>query len=443
MEHQEGVTFSSLIDRLKTQSPNDRRVKNDPQKIRAIVQRVLQVDDLPSAPTARLIVGFIALFMAGLMGLGLLFRQFETPITDGYDSLERFAQELLPNSSEWTHLFVMTLIILSVLFMMIFVILIAFRLVRGILLPSRYKRSFGYDLQTYFVRLILFTPLLVAVALGVAIQRWANEADVPAGLALLILITVPIAGFILPMLILDALPMIWAIRPLKRGDYASAMRRVEWLMRYQMRRYSAENLKALVLYYQGRFGEAEEIWRDMAKQVPTAISDITPRRLENLGWAVLFQERYEEATDIFMAILDIKPSWNGAYLGLAEICLFQRQATDHAEVLAKRAMQFGGPLSERDRRGQFLATYGWALGRNRQHQMSEDSLQGAVQFAKKRKFNPINVAVLLRVAISKKEKGDMSTASKYFEQVCKLDPQGFYGQWAMAELSKLGFAISS
>jgi hypothetical protein len=42
--------------------------------------------------------------------------------------------------------------------------------------------------------------------------------------------------------------------------------------------------------------------------------------------------------------------------------------------------------------------------------------------------------------MTKQEIGDLATASDYFDQMLTIDPQGFYGQRAAAELSKLGFA---
>jgi tetratricopeptide (TPR) repeat protein len=289
---------------------------------------------------------------------------------------------------------------------------------------------------------MFFVPLLVAIALGTAIQRWANNSDIPAGIGLLIVIVVPIAGVVLPLFIFDVLPMMWAKRPLKRGDYATVMHRVEWLLRYRMRTPNAEGLKASVLFFQGQFGEAEAIWREYAKQVSSSISNVTPRRLENLGWAVMFQERYAEATEIFLAILEIKPAWIGAYLGLAEICLFQNQTPDHAALLAEQAAQLAGKWVERDRRGQIWATQGWALGRNRHHQASEDAIRKAVAYANSRQFSAYQAATLFRVAMTKREMGDLATASDYFDQVRTIDPQGFYGQRATTDLATLGMAAA-
>ncbi len=224
------------------------------------------------------------------------------------------------------------------------------------------------------------------------------------------------------------MPRLWAERPRMVGDYERALQRVNFLSRYiySFNAMVQQALTAEILFYQGKFSEAEAIYRQQIIDTPEKGSMPPKAEVEKLGWALLYQEKYEEAKDVFLGLLELDARWAGAYAGLAELYLLQDQNPKEAQWLAEKATKL------KSSRGQahFWGTYAWALSRNRHHNEANEAAETTLRLATSQKSNPRKAPSLFHLGTLRREQGDLDTANTYFQQVVALDPQGYFGQRA-------------
>ena len=129
------------------------------------------------------------------------------------------------------------------------------------------------------------------------------------------------------------LPTHWTIAALRRANYDRALKRVRLLRRLRPRSPLLLFLHGTVLLEGGRHTEAEELLRESLAEGQDSPSHAEAQgsALENLGYALLEQQRYGEAVQAFEGSIEINPGSAGPYSGLAEAYL--RQATDPERAL--------------------------------------------------------------------------------------------------------------
>ena len=397
----------------------------------AILKRIMKVEEFPNSHPFLWAIVIIVVMMGALFGSVFILEY----VLDKYvpdKTLEKWTEELTRTAEQQQQLFVYGLIAISILTMVILAGFMIYRVVRGILQPSRYEHSVGYDLQNYVVRAITLFPILTLIIFFGVLQKYVeqksrdDEINELLGFALVIVIIFAVAAF--PYIFGRMLPRRWAERPMMVGDYERTLRRVNFLGRYifSFNTLVQQALTTEILFYQGKFSEAEAIYRQQIVNAPDKGSSPPKAEVEKLGWALVYQEKYEAARDVFLGLLELDPQWAGAYAGLSESYLLQDQNPEEAMWLAEKA------TSLKSSRGKphFWATYAWALSRTRHHNEANEAAENTLRLMRSEQPNPQKTPSLFYLGTLCQEQGDIDTASTYFQQVVALDPQGYFGQKA-------------
>jgi tetratricopeptide (TPR) repeat protein len=259
-------------------------------------------------------------------------------------------------------------------------------------------------------------------------------------------------------------------RPLQRGDYERALRGAERLARWFPRDKGLFD-QGNVLLWAGRFQEAEERLCACLAQRHSSVERVLA--LEHLGYAVMWQGRYEEAMRIFEAAIEIKPARRGPYSGLAEVYLRQgmnpgraleliEYALAHWPLVRKRqtpaasarvtmpatptsgvAGMFGLPggvsnFADLDRFAEFGANQAWALALAGNHLDADEALKMALHRAQ-RKPRPQQAGIYFRAGQVLRLRADKAAAAEHFNHARQADPSGYYGGQAVRALQEIGW----
>jgi tetratricopeptide (TPR) repeat protein len=229
--------------------------------------------------------------------------------------------------------------------------------------------------------------------------------------------------------------------PLARGDYETALHRVDRWMRLMPTYISFTIAKGVVLLSTPRDEESEAMWRKIVTETQNGGWGYHLIGLVNLAAALARQDKDEEALNLLCAAAEIMPESEIAYRELTYHHF--ASGNDPARTLAMseammhfaRQPRFPFPLV-RVGWGQTLAVRALALAASGNAAEASTFMERA--FAETRRSYLPGLAWLHSVAGRVAEVGkDTDTARKQYRQAIDLDPQGATGRDAQERLSAL------
>jgi tetratricopeptide (TPR) repeat protein len=238
------------------------------------------------------------------------------------------------------------------------------------------------------------------------------------------------------------LPTLWTVGALSRANYSAALRRVRLLRRFQPRSPLFLFLHGTVLLFAGHHAEAEKLLRESLAegQNNPSLAKAQGNALENLGYALLEQQRYGEAIQAFEGSIEIIPESAGPYSGLAEVYLRQGIKPERALELMEKALEH--KLRSRQTRrtdlyrlGKMWGNHAWALAMLGQHTKAAESLDHAFSEANQN-HKPGLAGLYYRAGQTMRLRGAQATATEYLERAREIDPQGTAGNLAARALTE-------
>jgi uncharacterized protein HemY len=238
------------------------------------------------------------------------------------------------------------------------------------------------------------------------------------------------------------LPTRWIDGALCRADYDTALRRIQLLHRFRPRSPHLLFIHGTVLLFAGRHAEAEKSLRDslVKAQNNTAFASSQSETLENLGYALLEQQRYGESIQAFEGSIEINPESAGPYSGLAEVYLRQGIRPERALELMEKALEhklrsYLARCTDQQRLGEMWGNHAWALAMLGRHTKASESLEHAFGEVSE-KHKPRLAEVCYRAGQAMRLRGAKVAATEYFERACEMDPQGNAGSLAARALAE-------
>ncbi len=299
---------------------------------------------------------------------------------------------------------------------------------------------FGRDLLRTLGRLVLFGIMLLVIQW--LISGLASIVNNPLWLIPIVLL-VGMFGFSLVMAGLIFLPAYWVNGALRRADYAKALKRIAILEKWRGK--SAANLfmEGTIHLFAGRYQQAEQLLRaSLAEGQRKGALLEQSAALDNLGFALMEQRRYDEAIKAFEGAIEIKADRDGPYNYLAEAYLRQGLEPQRALELIDRALhnKRATALSRRIDRHMFGEMWGnraWALALLGRHAEALESIERG--FAETdQNFKPGLAGLHWRVGQAQRARGDFAKAIGHFTQARELDPIGNYGHLSAQALRDMG-----
>jgi tetratricopeptide (TPR) repeat protein len=262
----------------------------------------------------------------------------------------------------------------------------------------------------------------------------------PFSLIMLFLL-VPVALIFLFPFVVFIVPTFWVQGALNRADYAGALGRVRFLRRLRPHNAMFLYLHGTVHLFAGEYQEAEARLREGLEREQKGLSATMGATLENLGYVLARQGRYEEAIKTLKGAIEIAPDAAGPYITLAGVYLRQGLQAERAlELLAQAQENKGSSLlsryTDRHRWGQIWANRAWALTLQGRHAEAAEVLEQAFK-KRDRKFKPGLADLYCRMGKVMRLRGDKAAAIEHWQQAQQIDPQGKAGQWAAQLLQEL------
>jgi tetratricopeptide (TPR) repeat protein len=279
---------------------------------------------------------------------------------------------------------------------------------------------------------VVWIVILISVPYGYVLDPIYSR--LPNNPTLLILVTFVLGlSALMAWVVIPPFLIGWdAHRALQRGDYALALRRVEWIKRFSIDRTLYDGTRSSVLISAGRPQEAEEI---VSKGLKTErVKKAAGLHLDNLGLALMDQGRYEEAEAMFRRSLQAYPDRGGAYDGLAELLILRGEPGPSLEA-AEQALtreQSRGWLYRRlspGTCGRMWANRAWALAALGRRRDAEQAILNAFTEIGT-KDNPELAGVHYGAGMMRASLGDMRQAQEEWSAAKRLDPDGRYGRKA-------------
>ena len=224
------------------------------------------------------------------------------------------------------------------------------------------------------------------------------------------------------------------------GDYNKALellRKPSGLLTGAVRRYH----QGTVLFWQGRLQEAEEYLHQALYEGQDDALFNQGAALDRLGYALLEQGRYEEATEAFTTSIELDPNRGQPYSGQGEAYLHRSQEPERALKLVRWGLRHrrGSLLSlllGRRELGEMWANEAWAHTLMGHYPQADEALYHAFKEADRR-FKPGLAAVHYRAGLTLLLRDRFADASDHFSQARQIDPEGLYGNLAARALLEM------
>lgn len=294
-------------------------------------------------------------------------------------------------------------------------------------------------LMTIVVAGLVVAGLWLVLTYG---QEWFGrmfDSPLAGSVVMLLLIFV---GMPLVLMGVPMLAFLWVLGPIRRTDYDQALARVRTLRKTQPHSPMFLFLEASTLMYAGRWQEAETV---MAQSLTEGQQTVPPAAqasaLENHGFILMGQQRYDEARGAFVGSIQVRPEGSGAYSGLAEVYLRQGIEAEQALELTERALhnkaaRLDTRLVDRWRWAEYHGNRAWALAMLKRHAEAEDALRTAASHAPKQ-FRGELAMYHFRAAQVARLRGDRAAAADHLAQARTLDPNGAAGRLAASTLEAM------
>jgi tetratricopeptide (TPR) repeat protein len=240
--------------------------------------------------------------------------------------------------------------------------------------------------------------------------------------------------FILSIIVRFIIRMYW--RSI-RSAYQGGLAKVEDELRKRPNNIDLLTTKAGILMEQGQLPEAETLFRQLLEhKMQWGVLNV-PLLLNNLGNCLLFQERYDEASEILESAIHTNPFFGYPYDSLADCYLEQNVYPKQALELTKLAL---GSTKSKMVDSQIIrqATAARAeavLGNIPAAKLMLDSVE---RYMDKAQFAIPQMAETNRqIGYTYLALGDRDAARTYFLAATKLDPNGLYGKLAQQGLESI------
>jgi hypothetical protein len=267
---------------------------------------------------------------------------------------------------------------------------------------------------------------------------WFFKAFRNPGIAVIIIfVLVPFLGLLIGLAV--EWPLRWVNAKLRRGDYVSALWRVDALLPWWPKAAGLRYVRGTVLLFAGRSQEAESDLRESSASGSGKGTKPQAIALSNLGYALLDQERYAEASQSFEQSNTMTPASGSAFNGLAEVLLRQDQQPFEALRNLDRAIELkrGWRKTDRHMLAYMWANRAWALGNLGR---TEEAL-AALQDAEKENtpnFVPGFAGAHWRMGMALIAMDRRAEALEHFRRANEADPHGNYGNRAAKAMRDFG-----
>jgi tetratricopeptide (TPR) repeat protein len=302
------------------------------------------------------------------------------------------------------------------------------------------QQSLWKTLSPHIISVVVTIAMIIA--LPPLLAMIPNPGPIPglgsAGV-IVILVLLAIILLLVPIFLLGILfwPFLRIYFPLRRGDYATAIQRLDAALKKQPENTMFLGLKSAILKYQGQFPAAEELARTLLAKEQEQKSDAEQRSLafSTLAEALRGQGRYDEAQKELERALELYPSRTGPYYELAEVYLYQGIEAQRAEELLLLAVErhqkrnFMMRWLEREDAMYIWGNLAWAHALQGERAKSMAALEQAWKQAD-RGFRPAMAGLHYRAGQMWRALGDKQQAREHFRHAQEFDAVGHYGMLA-------------
>jgi tetratricopeptide (TPR) repeat protein len=230
------------------------------------------------------------------------------------------------------------------------------------------------------------------------------------------------------------LPARWTFGgPLIRGDYDGAIHRIDRLLRFRPQNILFKSWRGYVLLLAGRYDEAERLWRDLLLNSQTNGGTLGIAA-SNLGYALMGQERFDEALPYLEVGVRMTPELGSIYSGVATYYLRQNIEPERSLEFMSHAVA----LTPRPKKLKGLEAYLWstllssqavAAVRSGEQSLTDNSLNLAFADSDPR-FLPGVAGLHYDAGRVAQARGDTAGAESHFTRAIELDPHGHVGKQA-------------
>lgn len=242
------------------------------------------------------------------------------------------------------------------------------------------------------------------------------------------------------LVIVYLFPYYFAYRiPLARGDYATAVKRIEQLRRLQPDRFNYIFYHGAILLVAQRYAESEAVFRDCVIRMRNTQPLMQSVILNGLGEAMIGQGRYTEASRAIELSAYMFPKLRTAYCSLAELYLEHGDNPERALELTEFAQKHG-PLNfltnliEPFHTSINWGIQAWALAKLNRSNEANQAIATAFQKMKSN-FKPALSALHYFSGQVKATQDDQTGAREQFKQSIETDPSGIYALRAQKSLT--------
>jgi tetratricopeptide (TPR) repeat protein len=241
--------------------------------------------------------------------------------------------------------------------------------------------------------------------------------------------------FLFVKLVRDRAPFWAAYKPLKRGEYDVALRRLARIAWFS-KRAPVFFLRGTVLMFAGRNEEAEAALRQSLAGEESSVHKSLA--LVNIGYTLLGERRYNEAKEALEEAIELRPNGAVAYSTLAEVYLSQGIEPQKALDLLNKGLEYKRTADMQQTVdlhifGYLFANRAWALWLLGHPAEADEALDEA------RKYCAVDIKPgaagvhyrLGRVLLAEKRTEE---AAEEFRQACQMDPSGIYATRSEAAL---------
>lgn len=231
-------------------------------------------------------------------------------------------------------------------------------------------------------------------------------------------------------------PILWVLQPLKQADYPTARQRAKRIRFFPI--VGMFDWEGKVLLFAGHYDKAEDSLREKLSKAsePLARADL----LENLGYALLRQRRYAEASEALEEAIILCPDSASIHLSLADTYLESGEQPERSLELAQTALRLKKRgltrLTDRYAWGLIYSDLAWAYALLGDQAAAEKAIWRAFRKTPAA-FKPGVAGVYYRSGRAIAALGERNAACQYLERAVQIDPRGGYGNLAARALETL------
>lgn len=283
---------------------------------------------------------------------------------------------------------------------------------------------------------MLFFAIVMPPVLGVI--PWVAQLPVPLPMIPILALAVCGGIFMLMVMLYMLVPYFWIMAAVKQGNYDGAIGRAQLVENLSTMRGFYLNTHGVILLMAGRYEQARTIFETSIGEQRKEILGGGSTALENIGCALAWQGKYDEAIKMFEGSIAIAPRQAMVYNDLAETYLHQGIELPRALELIDRAWQnhqasFEARWLSAHQAEQILSTRAWALALLGRYSEAQATLQRAFALADKN-FKPVLAGVYVRAGYVLRLGNDERAAREHFAQALEMDHAGHYGRLAQRAL---------